>query len=235
MDPRQMASLMRQFGIKNEEIKSNRVIIETLAGKKLIIDSPQVLEIDMQGQKSYQISGPVREIGSKDENPEAENVAQQLAGSTDSDEIEKLADNDIGLVAEQAKVSREDARKALEETSGDIAEAILKAGKKSDYMDQVGQQRELVTIIEKAKVREFKERSPLLFESKPVDQLKSVHSLHQLGKFQIEKFKREEKQEVVELIRARLETIIELCNGGEKTIINDDLKRKSHELLEWLK
>lgn len=103
MNPRQMQRLMQQMGIKSEEIESTRVIIEK-EGERLVIDKPQVTLIEMQGQKSYQIIGEAR--------------AESLVGG-----------DDVKLVAEQAGVSEAEAKKALEEAKGDIAEAIMKLKK----------------------------------------------------------------------------------------------------------
>lgn len=90
--------MMKQLGIKNEEINASKVIIEA-DGKKLVFENPQVQLMVMQGQKTYTIIG----------NPKEESEVPQ---------------EDIDMVAEQAKVSKEKARKALEENGGDIAEAI---------------------------------------------------------------------------------------------------------------
>jgi nascent polypeptide-associated complex subunit alpha len=100
MDPRQMQQMMKQMGIKSEEISAKSVVIET-EDSKLIIDDPQVTKISMQGNDSFQISGTVR----KEEN---------------------ISEDDVKMVAEQAEVSEGDARMALVEAKGDIAEAILK-------------------------------------------------------------------------------------------------------------
>ena len=54
----------------------------------------------MMGQESLQISGEIEEEG--------------------------IPEEDIKIVAEQAKVSEKEAEKALKESNGDIAEAILK-------------------------------------------------------------------------------------------------------------
>jgi nascent polypeptide-associated complex subunit alpha len=123
MDPRQMASMMRQFGIKNEEIKTKRVVIETVTGKKIIIEPASVLQIDMKGDKSFQVSGTIKEGGSSAENE------QEAIESSPEEEEGKISETDIGIVSEQAKVSREVAAKALEESNGDIAEAIMKLEK----------------------------------------------------------------------------------------------------------
>ncbi len=102
MNPAQMKAMMRQFGIKSEDIDAASVIIETTEGKKLVFDSPNVTVVDMKGQKTYTITGEPREEGNT---------------STYSAE-------DIEMVAQAAGVTHEQAKDALEETKGDIAEAI---------------------------------------------------------------------------------------------------------------
>lgn len=101
MDPKQMAKLMKQMGVNTNEIKAREVVIEA-EDRKIVIENPQVVEISIQGQKSYQVSGKVRE------------------------EERLFNEEDIMLVAEQANCTREEAVKALKETKGDIAEAIMK-------------------------------------------------------------------------------------------------------------
>lgn len=99
MDPRQMEKLMKQMGIKSNNIISNRVVIETNEGN-IIITSPQVVEVVMQGQKSYQISG---------------NVSVEHA----------VSETDIDLIMEKTGCTREKAVEALEKSNNDIAEAII--------------------------------------------------------------------------------------------------------------
>jgi len=60
--------------------------------------------MDAQGQKTYQITGNPKIIDRKEE----------------------IKEEDIKLVIEQTGKSEEEAIKALEETNGDIAEAIMK-------------------------------------------------------------------------------------------------------------
>jgi nascent polypeptide-associated complex subunit alpha len=98
INPKKMQAMMKQMGIKQDEIEAERVIIEKSDGK-IIIDNPNVQKIVMQGQESWQITG----------------------NSTEEDNSEK----DIDLIVEKTGKSGGDAKKALEET-GDIAEAILK-------------------------------------------------------------------------------------------------------------
>lgn len=100
MDMRSMQRMMQQMGMRSEEIKAKRVVIETDAAQ-IVINAPQVVAITMQGQKTFQISGTVEE----------------KAG---------LSPDDIAMVMQQTGVGREAAEAALKETNGDIAEAILK-------------------------------------------------------------------------------------------------------------
>ena len=100
MDPKQLERVMKTMGIKSKNIDAKKVVIEQ-EGSKLIIENPQVVEIDMQGKKSYQITGE----------PKQE---------------ESISEDDLKMVMEQAEVSEEEAKKALKECNGDIAEAIIK-------------------------------------------------------------------------------------------------------------
>jgi len=100
MDPKQMAKVMKQMGIKQEDIDATKVVIELKEGGRLVVFEPSVVQIEMQGQKSFQISGKVSE--------------EHEAG-----------EDDIKMVMEAAGCSREEAMNALRETGGDIAEAII--------------------------------------------------------------------------------------------------------------
>ncbi|MDE1798391.1 MAG: nascent polypeptide-associated complex protein [Candidatus Micrarchaeota archaeon] len=99
MDARSMARMMQQMGIKNEEVPARRVIIEQEDGQ-IVIDSPQITKITMQGQVSFQIAGAVS----------IKSVARP---------------EDVKLVAESAGVGEKEAADALAAANGDIAEAIL--------------------------------------------------------------------------------------------------------------
>jgi len=105
MDPKKMQAMMRQMGIKSEELDASRVIIETSSGK-LIVESPQVVQITMQGQVSFQIAGEVKR--------------------------ESFSDEDVKMVMEQAGCDEDAAKKALEAAGGDIAEAIVKLAEEKE-------------------------------------------------------------------------------------------------------
>ena len=97
INPKDMQKVMKQMGIKQEEIDAEEVIIKT-SEKNIIIKNPNVVRIDMHGNKSFQITGDVSE---------------------------EFSDEDIKTIIEQVKCSKEKAMKALEENNGDLTEAII--------------------------------------------------------------------------------------------------------------
>lgn len=103
INPKQMQALMKQMGMKQEEIETLRVVIEKNDGNKIVIEPANVQKITMQGQESFQVTGEVREEGR---------------------EVE-FSQEDVELVMEKTGKSEKDARKALEDTK-DVAEAIIR-------------------------------------------------------------------------------------------------------------
>jgi len=102
MSPKKMQAVMKQMGIAQEEIDALRVIIKKTDNTKIIIESPSVTKIKMQGQETFQIAGEIRE-------------------ETSAPEISK---DDIKTIVEKTGVSEEKAKETLKKT-GDLAEAIL--------------------------------------------------------------------------------------------------------------
>lgn len=100
MNPRDVQRMMEKMGIKSEEIKAKRVTIEKEDGQ-IVISDPHVTIIDMSGQKSFQIVGKVEERAA-------------------------ISEEDVNLVMQKANVSKEQAEKALQESNGNIADAIMK-------------------------------------------------------------------------------------------------------------
>ena len=104
INPKQMNQMMRKLGISVKEIENvEKVIIQTDT-REYIFDGAEVTIMDAQGQKTYQIVGRPRVVERKEEIPK----------------------EDIELIMEQTGKTVEEAKKALEETKGDIAEAIMK-------------------------------------------------------------------------------------------------------------
>jgi nascent polypeptide-associated complex subunit alpha len=104
INPRQMNQMMRRLGINVKEIENvEKVIIQTNE-KEYIFEGAEVTIMDAQGQKTYQVTG----------NP----IIKERK--------EELREEDIQLIIDQTGKSKEEALKALEESKGDIAEAIMK-------------------------------------------------------------------------------------------------------------
>lgn len=104
VNPKQMAGMMKQFGIKNQDVDAVEVVIKLRSGKKIKIVDPQVQLIEMKGVRTYSLAG--KEV-----------------------EEEGLLDEDIDMVAEQASCTKEEAKEALTETDGDLVKAIMKLKK----------------------------------------------------------------------------------------------------------
>ena len=78
-------------------------VVITLADKELIIHNPSVAKVTMAGQTTFQIMGQVEE---RAKSPE-------------------IIDEDIQTVLGQVEVTEDEAREALLNADGDIAQAIL--------------------------------------------------------------------------------------------------------------
>ncbi len=105
MDPRMLKRMMDSMGIKNTEIDTIRVILEC-PDKDIIIEGPNVSIIEAQGTKTYQITGG--DISEKDKS-----------------KVE-INEDDIKFLEEQTGVLNKDKiKKAIEDSNGDMAQAIL--------------------------------------------------------------------------------------------------------------
>jgi nascent polypeptide-associated complex subunit alpha len=82
-----------------------QVIFKT-STKEIIVENPDVAVMEMQGQKVFQVTG--------------ERIVEKAV-----EKAVKIPEEDVQLVATQANVSQEQARAALEQTKGDLAQAIL--------------------------------------------------------------------------------------------------------------
>lgn len=101
----QLKKVMQQMNAEPLDVKS--VIFELADGSRLVISGPeQVVRMKMMGQESYQVVG----AAVKEEN--------KVEGS--------YSEDDVSMVASQAGVGVDEARKALEESEGDIAGAIMR-------------------------------------------------------------------------------------------------------------
>ena len=109
MNSREVKRMMAQMGIKSVDITDVKKVVMEGAAKDYVIENPQVMMIESQGEKYFQISGAMKE------------VAKQAASSPQV----QYNDDDIKLVMEQAKVDRSKAIEALKKADGEVAQAII--------------------------------------------------------------------------------------------------------------
>lgn len=107
MDLRNMQKMLKQMN--TEQIDAEEVLIKTSAGETLSIKNPQVVKMEIMGQTTYQVVGSAVPV-----------TVQEEKGPSDED---------VELVMEKTGASKEKVDTALKESSGDIAEAIMKLKK----------------------------------------------------------------------------------------------------------
>jgi len=105
VSPREAKRMMQRMGLSMEGIPDVEEVIIRTAKKEIIVNNPEVAVLDLHGQRIFQVTGQIteKEVEKKMEIPE----------------------EDVRLVADQTGKSMEEAEKALEETGGDLAKAIL--------------------------------------------------------------------------------------------------------------
>jgi len=112
VNPRQMQQAMKKMGIKQTNISNAKEVVIRTTDKEIVLTNVDVVCVDMQGGRSYQISGDeeIRALGS--------------AGPASA--AASFPAEDIELVMSQTGCDKERATKALEDAKGQPAEAILK-------------------------------------------------------------------------------------------------------------
>ncbi|MBI2127072.1 MAG: nascent polypeptide-associated complex protein [Thaumarchaeota archaeon] len=106
MDNRQTKRMLERMGINFEPIEDVQEVIIRTKNKDIIVKEASVSEVKAKGTRMFQVVG--------------ENVEEVAR------EKPKFTEEDVLLVAQQTGVSNERARVALEESNGDLAQAILK-------------------------------------------------------------------------------------------------------------
>ena len=119
MDSRKARRKMKQMGMDMNEISDVRRVIIQGDNKEIVIEGPQVTSINVQGIKMYQVAG-----GKETERKPQTGVATEAVPVEEAQLV--IPEEDILLVAQQANVSIEKARAALEANDGDLAQAIIK-------------------------------------------------------------------------------------------------------------
>lgn len=106
MDNRQNRRMLEKMGINLEEVPDVEEVIIKTKEKELVLKKVNVSKIKAKDTEMFQIV--------------AEEIEEIIK------ENKEINEKDIHLVAQQAKVSLETAKIALEESNGDLAQAILK-------------------------------------------------------------------------------------------------------------
>ena len=105
--------MMQKMGMKLDEIDGVTEVLIRTPTREILIEEPVVTSIVVQGQRMYQVTG-----GSVSERAPSMEAAQP-----------EVPEEDAKLVAEQTGRTLDEARAALKETSGDLAQAILQLQK----------------------------------------------------------------------------------------------------------
>ena len=99
VDPKKMQQMMKQLGMKADNVPASQVIIKTDAGD-IIVDEPQVIKTTMKGQVMFQVSGNVKD--------------------------KSFTDEDVKLIMEQTGVDDEKKiKELLQQNNGDVAKTIM--------------------------------------------------------------------------------------------------------------
>ena len=106
MNPREAKRMMQRMGMNMGAMPDVEQVVFKTSSKEIIVENPEVTVMEMQGQKIFQVMG------------------DRITEKAVEKEV-KIPEEDVQLVAIQAKVSSDQARAALEQTKGDLAQAIL--------------------------------------------------------------------------------------------------------------
>ncbi len=109
VSPREAKRMMQRMGLSMGEMPDVQEVIFRTSAKEIIIENPEVAVLDLHGQKIFQVTG--------------DKITEKAAEKKTV--IPVIPEEDARLVADQTGKSLEEAKKALEETQGDLAKAIL--------------------------------------------------------------------------------------------------------------
>ena len=101
VNPAQMKGMMKEMGISQVELPVKRVVFE-MEDSNLVVENPNVMQIKMQGQESFQVTGDIVE-----------------------ESLESFSQEDVDMVVSQSGKGEDVVRETLEKVGGDIAEAIM--------------------------------------------------------------------------------------------------------------
>ncbi len=100
VNPKQLQKLMRQMGMSMEQLEDVEEVVIRTADQEYRFPDAEVNIMEVKGDKTYQVTGT----------PEV---------------VDRMSEDDVTLVAEKTGKSPGEARAALKEADGDIAQAIV--------------------------------------------------------------------------------------------------------------
>ena len=109
--------MMQKMGMKLDEIEGVTEVLIRTPTREIVVEEPVVTSIVVQGQRMYQVAG-----GS---------ISERAPPTEAPPEV---PDEDVKLVAEQTGKTLDEAKAALKETGGDLAEAILRLQKQENRL-----------------------------------------------------------------------------------------------------
>jgi len=111
ISPREAKRMMQRMGLSMGEVPDVQEVILRTTTKEIVVENPEVAVLDMHGQKIFQITG--------------EKITEKAIERKVEEKKAVIPEEDVRLVADQTGKSMEEAEKALEESEGDLAKAIL--------------------------------------------------------------------------------------------------------------
>lgn len=108
--------MMQKMGMKLDEIEGVTEVLIRTPTREIVIEEPVVTSIVVQGQRMYQVAGG----SSHERTPSTEPPPPEVP------------DADVKLVAEQTGKTLDEAKAALKESGGDLAEAIVRLQKQKN-------------------------------------------------------------------------------------------------------
>jgi len=128
VDPRQMAMMMRKLGIDVKELDDVQEVVVRTASKEYRFRRPTVSVMKAQGTETWQVQGKAEVVERAGAAPSSPAPAASSSPAVAASPVE-IPEEDVRLVAKEAKVDLATARKTLQATNGDIAEAIVRLAK----------------------------------------------------------------------------------------------------------
>jgi nascent polypeptide-associated complex subunit alpha len=107
VNPREARRMMQRMGMNMNAVEDVQQVVIKTGSKEIVIEGPEVAILEVQGQKIFQVTG----------GKITEKALERKAAA--------ISEEDARLVADQTGKSLEEAKKALEESGGDLAKAIL--------------------------------------------------------------------------------------------------------------